>query len=646
MVSSPGKEGADAKLGTYDGGARVRYLSDAGNIAGSGQNNPGGNSYVSVRTASGWETIPDLNGSSGSMYDAPLEISLAETKFGFPPTAYSSDLLSSLWNVTRKDGSIRKNLYLRGPDGTFTLIGSAKGVATTGGGAISLTPLKYSVDLSHVITYASSTESLPGSLANPSEWGPGVYEFVGTGVTQPRRVDLDNAGSPVSACTGPPGPATSASNATAHSISAEGRVIVFTAFGGCGGANPSADELWARINGTTAVDVSASHCNRLDCNAPSNPTFGAATRDGSRVFFTTTQQLINGDTDQTNDLYACDIPSGNPAPTAEKANHCSAFRHISAAETGAAEVENVLSTSEDGSTVLFTAKGVLAANEDALKEKALTGDNNLYVWRQDSAHPAGQATFVARLELDDLRPAEVLGGGPQATPDGRSVVFTTANQLIESDTDKSRDVYRYDADAGELIRASTNISGVGGNGSFDAAIGGPTEHHPTTTISDDGQKIVFTTVEALSSADGNGEADVYLWSAGRVHLISTGSVGGGAGNPAINGSGQDIYFNTPGALTPADVDDLSDVYDAHIGGGFSFAPAASCSGEACQPPPPASPPTPDSPASRPNGEGNLKPKTCPKGKVVKANKCVKKAHKKHHKKSHGKKASRNRGGHK
>ncbi len=33
-----------------------------------------------------------------------------------------------------------------------------------------------------------------------TSWGPGVYEFVGTGNDQPRRVDLDNTGGPVSKC--------------------------------------------------------------------------------------------------------------------------------------------------------------------------------------------------------------------------------------------------------------------------------------------------------------------------------------------------------------------------------------------------------------------------------------------------------------
>ena len=115
----------------------------------------------------------------------------------------------------------------------------------------------------------------------------------------------------------------------------------------------------------------------------------------------------------------------------------------------------------------------------------------------------------------------------------------------------------------------------------------------------------------------------------------------------ITASGQDIYFNTGAALTPADGDDLGDVYDARIDGGFSFAPPASCSGEACQPPPPVSPPHAD--LAEPTGltaRATSNPRPCPKGKVAKGNKCVKKKKqtKRHKHKKPGKKAAPKQGG--
>jgi hypothetical protein len=666
-VSPSGKEGFDAILVTYDGGDRVRYDSGAGNIAQSGLGSLT-NNYVATRSAAGWETIPNLNGSSGSLYDAPSNFEL-----GAGPEAYSSDLLSSMW-YGPKNGSGR-DIYLRRPDGTFTLLAKGEGLVSQEliGGA--------SNDLSHLFI-------TPAWFALPP-WGPGVYEFLGTGNEQPpRRVDVDNSGSPITTCSFGGG-----ASATKEFNSGNGRVVLVRVAGGCGGTNPPADELWARIDGTTSIDVSASQCNRTAadpggvCNAPlgsggcttssSNTGVGVeagpgcrflkfqgATPGGSRVFFTTRQQLLDADIDETNDLYACDIPAGIPAPVG-RGNHCSAFRQVSAGDPSGAVVESAGTISENGATAMFTAKGVLADNEDALGEEAVAGDHNLYAWHTDGAHPDGQMTFVGRLDSDDLRGGQLQA--PQATPDGRYLAFTTTSQLLDTDTDQARDVYRYDVETEELTRASTNVFGVAGNGAgFEARISPATttvtnptsNHHATTTISDDGQKIVFTTSEALSAADGNGESDAYLWTPGRVSLISTGSVGGGASSSvlsggvlaAISGSGRDIYFQTRGALTPADGDDAVDIYDARVGGGFSFASAATCSGDGggCQAHAPAPAPGSAPVTARPSADpGNVKP--CPKGKVAKGSKCVKKKHKKHQKKSHKKTkrtASHGRGGNK
>jgi hypothetical protein len=637
-VTPSGKEGYAGVLFDYSGGDRVLYNSLAGNIAKSGQNGTLGNFYVAARTVAGWETIPNLNGSSGSIRDAPSYV----TSVTPLPEAYSKDLLSSLWSINRIGGPAEKPFQFRNPDGSFTEIGPP--ATNTNVGSPEVMP---SADLSHFVVWRKT-----GGIGDIS-WGTGLYEYVGIGVAEPRRVDVDNTATNITNCPYPtqgrvPG------TTRGKSISRDGRVIVFSVAGGCGGANPPADEVWARVNGTTSFEVSASQCNRVDCNAPADATFQAATPDGSRVFFTTKQQLLDADTDETNDLYACDIPSGTPAPVI-KANPCSALRQVSAGDPAGAAVESVGTTSENGATVLFTAKGVLAENKDALKEKAVTGDHNLYLWRADSSHPDGQTAFVGRLDSDDL--VDPSGTVPQATPDGRYVVFTTASQLLDTDTDNARDAYRYDAETGELTRVSTNVSGVAGNGPFDVQIARVTEHHPTTTISDDGTKIIFTTTESLNLAiDNNDEPDVYLWTPSRVSLISTGSAPSDelgnvvTPNVAIDSLGEDIYFESAQQLTSADGDDSTDIYDARIGGGFSFA-SNPCVGENCQPDPTPPSPNPPSPANQPDGDGNVKsPKSCPKGKVRnKKGKCVKKhtkgqTHKKQSKKHPGKKASHKQGG--
>jgi len=351
--------------------------------------------------------------------------------------------------------------------------------------------------------------------------------------------------------------------------------------------------------------------------------------DGSRVFFTTTQQLVNGDTNQTSDLYECDIPPGVPAPVGT-ANPCSSLTEVSHNATGA-NVENVVNVSGDGSRVYFVATGVLAANLGTNDAAAVAGDNNLYVWEKDAAHPAGQTTFVAKLEANDIE-------GAQSTPNDRYLLFDTANRLLPTDTDEAADVYRYDADTGTLLRLSTDASGTGGNTpglNAEAARPKPQENQPHDAMTDDGSTVVFETAEGLSPADTDGITDVYEWHEGQVSLISS----GGGFVLGITPSGRDILFDTGQVLTAGDGGNEGDFYDARVEGGFPVSTPEPCSGEACQgaaalqPQPPGtsvsasfngpgSPPTPETP---PSDQPKPKPQTNAQ-KLAKALKACKSKH--------------------
>jgi predicted heme/steroid binding protein len=612
------------------GGDTVAYKTGASNIANSGMGSVAGalgsNLYAARRTATGWETIPNLNGPPGTSPFSPPESIEYAAESG--RTHYAADYLSSIWALHTKEDS--GNLayvrpYLRKPDGSFHRIGNLVpyGLSTADAFAGA------STDLSHVVYNAYSG-------LTPDPHSGHVVEYVGTGNDEPSQVDLNNSGNQIGSCDGSYGGGGHQVYALANAVSADGSTIVFSVNGGCGGANPAANEVWARIDGTTSYDVSASQCTRAAadpggaCNAPADATFAAATPDGSRVFFTTAQQLVNGDTDQTNDLYACDLPAAPQAP-AGKANPCAALTEVSGVATEA-RVESVLNTSEDGSTAYFFSPAVLAANKDAFGDPALPGDHNLYVWRQDATHSDGQTVFVGRTgAVQDA----------QSGSDGRYLVLSTSGSLVETDTDSALDVYRYDAVTGEMTRISTGISGAGGNAEgLDAAIPAIVHNQETSgfnlrpAVSAAGDRIVFTTKEGLSPLDGNGASDVYLWSSGHVYLISGGSVGAGGTHPAIDNSGRDIYFTS----------EDGDVYDARTGGGFP-SPPGKCSGdESCQPPA-SGPPAFKAPGSAQQSAGNpAQPKGCPKGKVKKHGKCVKKAPKKHHPKSPHKRAGSNGGG--
>jgi len=564
MVTPLYKEGFPIFPGatSFNDEGAVAYTS-IGNFAGGGTGLVP-NQYVARRSSAGWATT--------SLVPSPA---IYEQLHYSPTEGLSTDFRSSLFIARRGEAPADDGwfYYLRGPDGSMTRVGLGEDKDLPGINSPHPYTEGTSPDLTHVV-FAHGLRG--GSAANAA-----LYEFVGTGNEgPPLPVSVANNGQQIG---GEP---------CLAGISTDGRVIVF----GC-----ASNGVWARVGGSATVAVSGSECTRASgdpggaCNAlVAAPQFVGMASDGSRVYFTSTQQLVNGDTDQTNDLYECAIPPGAPAPVGT-ANPCSSLTEVSGNVTGA-NVERVVSVSKDGSRVYFIAKGALAANLGTNDAAPVAGDDNLYVWQKDAAHPAGRRTFVAKLESGM--------GQAQSTADGRYLVFTTASRLLPSDTDEAPDVYRYDAQTGGLLRLSTDTSGTGGSEpGFEATIAGG------RAMTADASTVVFETAEALSPADTDGITDVYEWHEGQVSLISDGGVteqhGIVEGAIGITPSGQDIFFMTYQPLTSGDSGTEGDLYDARVDGGFPASTPAPCSGEACQGSSPPQPQPPGTSASAAfNGPGS------------------------------------------
>jgi Tol biopolymer transport system component len=550
MVTPPYKEGFPVRTPAVSDDGAVAFTSlgvfgdsPVGSASGVLQNQ-----YVAMRSAAGWTTV--AKAPPYATWDTLILKSVE---------ALSADFATSLWATRRRGVEDQLSLYLRGPDGSMTRVGP---------GAVPGNPRNpyvqgTSKDLSHIV-FAHGIGI--GSARDAALW-----ELVGTGNVGPgRAVSVDNDGQPLQPET------------CLNRVSDDGRVIAFTS--GCNGIGTP--QVWARVGGSASVAVSGSECTRTAgdpdgaCQgvgvAPSDYVGSAV--DGSRVLFTTTQQLVDGDIDTDSDLYACDIPGGVPVAVGV-ANRCSVLREVSGV-VSSARVQSFAGMSDDGSRVYFVAKGVLADNVGTDDGAAVDGQDNLYLWSTDAAHPAGRIRFVSGLP----------GGSvvnPQVTPDGRYVVFGTRSRLVRvgpgADTDCvadaggvvhcAVDVYRYDAERETMVRVSTGVSGSGGNApGLDAGSPG---------VTSDGSTVVFTTDEALSGDDVDGVSDVYAWhDDGQVALISDGRVG--ADTPMITPSGRDIFFFTAARLTTLDGDAVSDVYDARVGGGFDLTGPVPCTGDACQ----------------------------------------------------------------
>lgn len=490
------------------------------------------------------------------------------------------------------------------------------------------------------------------------------------------------------------------------------------------GSGPPVNELDARIGDEKTLRISSpSHplvqgkgpgpeeCDpACEAAALQAGAFQGASRDGSKVFFLTNQPLLNGDEGGTGtgrDLYEAEIEgAGRSAKVAR-------FVQVSHDPNPgqAAEVQGVTRISDDGSHVYFVAKGELADNSNgqaAPFSTAHEGAENLYVHELDPANPGQTKTvFVAMLcsgegESGSVSDSEchssddrmwgldagalVEGHAPaQSTPDGRFLVFSSATDLTApEDTSTVSQVFRYDAQAGELLRVSAgqrspagylcpvtgrleNFNCNGNTDTFAVVVAQPKPGAPVA-ISGDGSYVVFQSADGLTPGALNGQVEsynvlraevesqqsyfannVYEYHDGEVSLISDGldtSATSGTGQGAqssvqLNGmasSGADVFFATADRLVPQDTDTQQDVYDARIGGGFPPPPVfAPCREEACQGPP-GSPPLFGTPSSATfSGVGNLmppasisavakpKPVKCKKGFVKRHNaRCVKK----------------------
>jgi DNA-binding beta-propeller fold protein YncE len=638
------------------GGARViagsiQCFADATSC--NAQHNVGvGSPYAFTRTAAGWVTT--ALAPPASQFDQNT------------PWAYVADTGAALFSMpTAPFGE--DDLYKRQPDGSFTDIGPltppAQGPQGPLGGKVLSSVQAQTADVSQFVW------QVPRSLwpFDASATGGSVYEYAGSGNTQPLLVGV--SGGPgstdlISTC----GTALGAnSNEFPPGIlSADGRSVYFTALSagpgvpcpGGSGANAGtavpAKAVYARIDGEfpSAHTVAISQRSPADCGVPSgcqssppgDAHFQGASADGSRAYFTDTQQLT--------DTASEDSTAGDSAyqgcPNTTGANGCNLYLYdfgaaagheltaVSAGDTsgGGPRVQGVLALSSDGSHIYFVAKGVLAANRDSKGQTAPDGANNLYVY--DAA--SGDTSFVAALPQSD---SEAWTGSSSlaanVTPDGRFLVFRSFGRLTPDDSSQSgaRQVFRYDAQTGALQRISVGNNGFNDNGnrpaatpcgatacSEDAFIAPPSGGiRRDPTMSDDGATVFFQSPIALTprglddvqtGTDGAGNPiyaqNLYEWHSRHVALISDGTdtsrnagsdslcpLAGATGSSVCllgsDASGQNVFFTTAGQLVPQDTDSELDYYDARVGGGFPYTPPPEpCSGDSCKPPPSGTPP--------------------------------------------------------
>lgn len=431
-----------------------------------------------------------------------------------------------------------------------------------------------STDLRHIIFDSNGQQLTPDGLEN------GLYEWADG---QVRFVSKLPSGDPVDAIGGAAQGGYGQYFPGSHAVSDDGQRIYFTA--GLGIPGP----LYVRENGTATKAVSASERAGDDPSVVEPAVFQAAKADdGSLALFTSYKKL-------TDDATACDAGSCGAlsfdlylwdanAPAGER------LTDLTTADSNGSGMFNVVATTPDMSRVYFAAAGALA-------EGAVAGRPNLYVWSPD----------------DGVRLVAVLDGGDGAvwgterdsrtaqfrdarlSADGTRLLFASRARLTAHDNAGHKQIYLYDDSTDRLtcVSCTTSDRVSAGDAWFfyppeldlDAAVQAPRAPlRLPRNLSADGETVFFETDQGLVAGDANGRADVYMWSAEKLSLISTGKGTGPSEFLDASADGQNVFFTTRERLVGVDTDNQVDVYDARVNGGFPEPPPLpACAGDACQP---------------------------------------------------------------
>ncbi len=415
-----------------------------------------------------------------------------------------------------------------------------------------------------------------------------------------------------------------------NAISADGSRIVFMVREGLCVEAASCGRLYLRKDGSRTVQINVSEKASPDASQPA--TYWNASTDGSRIFFTSSEQLVETDGNDKQDLYMFEVDK----PQGERLTRLSV--DAEPADGPGGDVMGVLGTSEDGRYVYFAA-GLDTGSQLVPNQPWFdSGRAGIYLWHEGEVSYVGQVSFAVVNKNTDRVSIDVLHS--RVTPDGRHLLFVSRDGEGLTGYDHGQgscgslsgqgscEYYLYSADKHELLCATCNLGVVASaSAGFDSLGELPpsTPKHLNHPLSSDGRRVFFNTPEALlPEEDTNGKSDVYQYDvpSGRLHLISSGRDAADSHFMDASPSGSDVFFTTYERLVGQDDDQSRDLYDARVGGGLpsqNRVEPAPCppEGEGCQGPasdPPAAPQVsrfegPGDPAVRRHVR-----RRCPKGK--------------------------------
>ncbi len=356
-----------------------------------------------------------------------------------------------------------------------------------------------------------------------------------------------------------------------------------------------ASNLYMRVDDSITHDISQGH----DVN------YVGMTADGSKVYFTSEEQLTEEDKDTSTDLYMWSevgeeeghpltlVSGGGSMLAGEPGNtdSCSAsfttrcgvvtysgrrYCQLPGGLGGNCNSDSSIA-SESGDIFFFSP-------EQLDGSKGIPNQWNLYDYRSGRDH------FVASFSSPYCfsNPFPTCANTPvvrmQVTPDGAHMAFITASQITQYNNAGHLEMYTYEPATETVLCVSCNPSGAPPTSDVYGSQDG-------LFLTTDGRTF-FSTEEALVHNDTNNAQDVYEYVEGSPQLITQGTgdtrgqtgandINGNEGLPGLDGvsaNGTDVYFSTYDTLVPQDHNGtFLKFYDARSGGGFPLpTPPAAC----------------------------------------------------------------------
>jgi hypothetical protein len=316
-------------------------------------------------------------------------------------------------------------------------------------------------------------------------------------------------------------------------MSDDGRHIVFTTEEPLVSADMdgASQDVYEFANGQTLLvsDVSGAI---PDADKPAD--FKAISADGGKVFFQTNEHLVSADGDDSADIYersssGVRMRSDRTSGTDQERNATAAF------------------ISRDGSQVVFETRESMSSQD---------GDDSQDVYLSSTAGSNLDLSLVSD-RVSNGPDTEQVARLRDAAPDGSALIFSSAEQVTDGDSDSVTDIFL--RRGGQTVIASDARRG---------GIDGP-EEPGRALLSDDGVHVFFEHDGQLDAADTDTSRDVYGFQTGRLDLLSdrqrsgpeeAKDVGLDGVTPALG-----AIMETTEQLVDADDDGRTDLYGATSG---------------------------------------------------------------------------------